>query len=272
MSRRPGRVLIRAVLWGIVAAAVAGGGLTVSATAGMSPLVSVPSLPVPAPSLPPPSLPLPTLPLPSQLVPSLPASPLPSVLPSIGSSVLPTALPSLPLLSTAAPSPRQAGSSATPRATASVRTFATPGSSVAGGSDAPSASGGQGGARPASPAGTDTPTPDPDPAAELVGGGAASVPGDFSGVLVPALAIGVPALLVLAVLTAQLLGGAAALPAVRRTLGGIGLRLPGRWTGSAAAAAPQSPPAAKMAGAASGWRFPGGTAPRRAPRRATRAR
>jgi hypothetical protein len=48
----------------------------------------------------------------------------------------------------------------------------------------------------------------------------------LGGLAVPALAVGLPVVLLVAILVAQLLAGAAWLPFVRRFLGGFGFRQP----------------------------------------------
>jgi hypothetical protein len=69
-------------------------------------------------------------------------------------------------------------------------------------------------------------------------------PGTFEGVVGPVVALGVSALLALAVLLAQLLGGAALVPVVRRTLGDLRLR---RWAGDADARGAEAPPGSEGA-------------------------
>ncbi len=152
-------------------------------------LDSLPTLALP--TLPPPTLPLPTIsPLPTLPVPSI--SPVPSIDPR------PTVLNS--------PSPRPGDSSpgASPSASPTIRP-----------SDPPSADA-TSGASP-SPIGAGPTFDDPGPT-EF--GGIATL-GD---IVVPALIVGVPSLVVLGIVLAQLFGAAFWIPVIRRMLGPLGLR------------------------------------------------
>jgi hypothetical protein len=206
---------VRRLIWPVLASAL----LAAAVAAGRSAGQEQPPLPVslaPLPSLALPSLPLPSVPL--SPLPSVSSGPLPSVsidpLPSVSIDPLPSKpLPSVSIgpLPTASPavSVDPASRSPTPRTS-------PPGSSAAAISPPPSDPRGSAGVLPAL---SDEPRPDP------AQGGA---PGDgnlgLGGVIVPALAVGIPAFLALAVLLVQLAGGAAALPTIRRTLGNLGFR------------------------------------------------
>jgi hypothetical protein len=69
--------------------------------------------------------------------------------------------------------------------------------------------------------------------------GGSPAPEGFEGVVGPVVALGVSLLLALAVLLAQLLGGAAFVPVVRRSLGELRLR---RWVGDPGAPASETAP------------------------------
>lgn len=191
------------------------------------PLPSVP--PLPSLPLPLPSLPLPSVPPPPS--PPLPSLPLPTPLPTL--PLLPTPLPTLPLLPTVpplvptpAPTPSTSQPSASPESTESTDGSAAPTPSDDGAGGAGS-----------------SPATSPDDTADAVSPGNRIDPGDdetpagaLDGLVVPGLALGVPMLLVIAFLVAQMIGGVALLPALRRTLGSIGLR-----DGSMAASVPEEP-------------------------------
>jgi len=164
--------------------------------------------------------PLPSLPLP------LPSLPLPTLPPLLTD---PPPVPSLPIpLATPSPTPRVAatpssapsagpGALSTPRPSdARVPPIITAGP--------PAGGGGETAVRPEAPAIA--------PAGPVKAG---TAPGAFDGVVGPVVALGVSALLALLVLLAQLLGGAAFVPVVRRTLGDLRLR---RWPGDSSAPPP----------------------------------
>ena len=193
----------------------------------------LPTLPLPTVPLSPAPLPtaIPTLPLPSvsldpvpTIVPSL--SPVPSLpLPSVSLDPLPSAVPTLSPLPTLLPS-----ISVLPAASVPQSPGASPpaGSPVAPGDGTPAITPGAGGTSNASDASA---TPAValaalGPAVQVSpsGGGAAASDSLLSSLVVPALIAGVPGLLLLAVVLAQLMGGLAVLPAIRRTLGSIGIR------------------------------------------------
>jgi hypothetical protein len=209
---------------GIAACLVIGSGTM--PVRGVVPLpVATPSLPVTIPSLPIPSLPIPTVPLPTPSVP-LPSLPLPS--PSLP-------IPSLPLPSIELGSPLP--SLGTPRPSP------TPGE--------PGASALVDGPRPADSGQDEDADGSPPPASEE--GGPPGAPGDGPIVddqpwvaeplplppslpsvgswLVPALGAAVPALLVVLLVAAQIIGGAAGLRAAGVTLDRSGAHVP-PWLGS----------------------------------------
>ena len=176
----------------------------------------LPSLPVPVPSAPVPSIPIPSVPVPSVPLPSVSLGPLPSLLPTARptASSAATALPvgATPRATPTTPSAAQASAVATPSDVEAAES-PTPTPSATPGGDS-----GVGG-----PPNTDPPEVQSAPAAE---DGEELAIGDF---VVPALALGVSGLMVLLVVLAQLGAGAAILPAVRRTLGNLGVgRLGGR--------------------------------------------
>jgi hypothetical protein len=183
-------------------------------------VVTLPSAP-PLPSLPLPSLPLPSLvatPAPSSLpslpLPSVLTTPRPSVLPSLPlPSVLPTPLPTVPPF----PTPTTAATSPP------SRPFTVPGptesSEASGAPSKPSDRPGPSAPNSVAPTGTKGPVLVDDPSPP---GGA----GALDGLVLPGLVLGVPTLVVIGFLVAQALGGIALLPALRRTLGSLGLRNP----------------------------------------------
>jgi hypothetical protein len=197
------------------------------APSGLRPLVlpsALPSLPVPLPSLPVPSLPLPSLPLPSVSIPlpsvSLPlpsaSVPLPSVSQPLPSVSLP--LPSLSQVQTAsAPASREPGSDASdsdPVGSAVASADASVSRSASASTDESSGRGRSGDQRP--------------PTAGKRAASAEASTAESPSWLVPSLAFGVPLVLVIGALIAQLLGGAAVLGVTRRVLS----RFPGpmpRW-------------------------------------------
>jgi hypothetical protein len=177
--------------------------------------LALPSLPVPLPSLPVPTLPLPTLPLPTATVPPLPTLPLPTPTLPLPTPTLPP-LPTLPIPTPTLPvsTPTLPIATATPRQTASAQP---------------------------------TPSATPSPATSIVGAGAigsgtpvgpvvgqpvsaSGVPGGpltptivdrgspFDSFVVPGLIVGVPLIIVLGILAAQLAVGAAWVPVIRRWL------------------------------------------------------
>jgi hypothetical protein len=192
----------------------------------------LPSLPVPLPSLP---VPLPSLPLPSV------SQPLPSVslpLPSVSQPLPSVSLP-LPSVSQALPSVSVPLPSLSPPSTASAGTSAAPASTAAGAravGSAPVPVDASDAVASASEDASGDPSRDdrgvagdrrPPPGAGRVAAPAPQ-PGGAASWLVPSLAFGVPLLLVIGVVLAQVLGGAAVLGLARRVLS----RFPGpmpRW-------------------------------------------
>jgi hypothetical protein len=186
----------------------------------------LPSLPVALPSLPVPTLPLPT-PVPTATLPPLPTLPAPTPtlpLPTLTlppPPTLPVPTPSLPVPTPTLPvaTPTLPLSTPTPRPTASAQ-----------------------------PSPSTTPSPSPSPAPSLVGGGpvgspttigapvvgqpvvASGVPerpgtptvvdrgSPFDSFVVPGLIVGVPAIIILGILLAQLAVGAAWMPVIKRWL------------------------------------------------------
>lgn len=150
-----------------------------------------PTLP-PLPTLPPvPSLPLPSLPTPSLPTPSFPT-------PSVPAPSLPT--PSLP---TPTQSPR--GSSSPSPAAASATSLPGAGGPIGSGTTASEAG-------PEDDASGRSPVPaDPGQPSDVAAG-------PLDGIVLPGLLIGVPAVLVIAAVIAQLAVGAAWLPVIRRWL------------------------------------------------------
>lgn len=195
-----------------------------SAPLPSTPLPSVPEL-SPPPSPPVSSVPVPSLPLPSAPLPSVSVGPVPSLIPT-GSpgATPPTPAPELPGL--------------TPQA--SITPGAPPGPDVAGASPSPTAGA------------SDAASPSPDPDAVVGPSGTPpqapttrSPEADaeqltLAEFAVPALAVGVSLLFVLGVVLAELGVGAAILPAVRRTLGGLGF---GQLGATAEQTAGEEPPA-----------------------------
>jgi hypothetical protein len=192
--------------------------------------IDLPSVPVPIPTIvptlpPPPTLPplptiMPTLrPLPSVPLPTLPPVPTLPPLPSLPTPSLPT--PSVPLPSLPTPSlptPSLPGSSGSPTQ--------TPTTGTAGASPTPSPTPLPGGGGPArflgEPVtfGSAPPTAAARPSPALVADHTPSddAPSRVDAIILPGLLIGVPAILVIAALIAQLAVGAAWLPVIRRWL------------------------------------------------------
>jgi hypothetical protein len=169
--------------------------LLASPAAAADPLpVPLPSLPVPVPTLPLPTLPLPTLPpLPTPTLPPLPTPTLPVPTPTLR---LPT--PTLPL-----PTPTP-----TPSASAPISPSPLPSTFGAGPINSATSLG--------SPF-TSPPVTASGPAESIsptVGGGGSP----FNSFVVPGLIVGVPAVIILGILVAQLAVGAAWMPVIRRWL------------------------------------------------------
>jgi hypothetical protein len=168
---------------------------------------------IPLPTLPLPTLPLPSLPFPTvraTATPSLPSLPLPT----------PTASVVLPTPTSAPPLPTATG--AAPTVSSSPSASPTPGIGAT--------------ARPRPAPIIEGPSPTTSPAGTVAAGGLppsaepresrTSQAPSIGEVVVPALAVGVPAILVVVLLIIQLGIGAAWLPVARRMLGSIGL---GAW-------------------------------------------
>jgi len=209
-SARRGRRAAGALLFGLVLAALGGG-----VAFALDPLPSVPVPSVPLPSSPPASLPLPTVPLPTPTVRlPTPTLPLPTPLPTLP-SLLPTPLPTLPSLPL--PTPTLPVPTPTPSGpVGSPSSVPNPSASDAAGSPSVAPGGLTSGGSPA-------PGSSVDP-----GFGVASSGGFLPDFLVPALALGVPFLLLLAVILAHVVGGAAWLPVIRHVLGSNRLPRPRR--------------------------------------------
>lgn len=208
----PRLVIITAIL--LVGLPAATGAMAPRTSLGLvSPLPSA-SLPVPLPSA---SLPVPLpsaslpVPLPSTSVPPLPSASVPLPTPSLP---LPPPSPSLPSVSV----PPLPGTSLPPLPSGSLGGLPSlsPLSSV---SPGPEATG------EADTDATDQPGAGTGGADSDGGlGSAFQALNDFLEIGLPAVAIGIPLLLALGVLGAQLVGGASLMPVVRRTLGSLGLR------------------------------------------------
>ena len=164
---------------------------------------TLPPLPVPTPTLPPlPTVPLPTVPLPTVPVPTLPLPTLPVPTPTlpVPTPTLPIPTPSLPI-----PTPSLALPSASPPpSSAGVGPLASAGAS--GGPIGAGPIGGSVGPNAAASA-------DPDEGVFPTFGGQG-----FGSLVLPGLLIGVPTIIVLGILAAQLAVGAAWLPVIRRWL------------------------------------------------------
>jgi len=200
-SARRGQRAAGALLSGFVLVVLGGG-----AARAVDPLPSLPSVPVPTPTVRPPTpLPtLPSLPLPTPL-PTLPSLPVPT--PTLPTPSLPIPTPTLPV-PTPTPSGPLGSPSSVPNPSASASDAGgspsvVPGGLTSGGSPAPGSS--------------------VDPGFGVVSSG-----GFLPDFLVPALALGVPFLLLLAVVLAHVVGGAAWLPVIRHVLGSNRLPRPRR--------------------------------------------
>jgi hypothetical protein len=217
-SARRGPRAAGALLSGFVLVVLGGGAArAVDPLPSVSPPVQLPSLPsVPLPTVPLPTptlrlptptlpLPTPTLPLPTPL-PTLPSLPLPTpTLPPTPSLPIPT--PTLPI-----PTPTPSGPAGSP-------------SSVPSSSASPSDAGESPSVAPGglTSGGSPVPGSSVDP-----GFGVTSSGGFLPDFLVPALALGVPFLLLAAVVLAHVMGGAAWLPVIHRVLGSNRLPRPRR--------------------------------------------
>jgi hypothetical protein len=167
---------------------------------------TLPPLPVPTPTLPPPpTLPLPTVPLPTLPLPTLPV-PTPTL--PVPTPTLPIPTPTLPI-----PTPSLLLPSASPSPSSNASALASP----SGGGPLASAgpSGGPVGAGPiGGSAGPDVAaSTDPGEGTSPTFGGQG-----FGSLVLPGLLIGVPTIIVLGILAAQLAVGAAWLPVIRRWL------------------------------------------------------
>jgi hypothetical protein len=160
----------------------------------------LPSLPVALPTVPLPTLPLPTLPLPT--LPPPPTLPLPT--PTLR---LPT--PTLPL-STPTPTPRVTSAPATPTPFASTSPSSSAAPSLGGVGPGSSGTAGEGpiDARPVAATGVPS-----EPLPVIVDGGSL-----FDSLGLPGLILGIPAIIIIGILVAQLAVGAAWLPVIRRWL------------------------------------------------------
>jgi hypothetical protein len=165
----------------------------------------LPSLPVALPSLPVRTLALPTPTLPT--LPPLPTLPVPTPTLHIPTPTLPVATPTLPL---STPTPR-------PTATAQPSPSTTPSPSR---SAAPSIAGG-------GPVGSATAIGAPVVGGPVVASGVPEGPGSptvvdrgspFDSFVIPGLIVGVPIIIILGILAAQLAVGAAWMPVIRRWL------------------------------------------------------
>ena len=201
MSLAPGRGVMaraRAAALAITTGSLAAVLLTSGPASGAVPLPDV-SLSVALPSVPLPALPSLPVPVPTLPVPTLPPLPTPPPLPLPTPRPLPT-LPTLPLPTPTilSPSPTPSGSISDTRPAGS----ATP-SGVGPGALLIDASGNPGTVASTSP-----------------GDGSVPLDGDAApfvdGFIVPGLLIGIPALVLVAILAAQLAVGAAWLPVIRR--------------------------------------------------------
>jgi hypothetical protein len=148
--------------------------------------------------------PLPTIgPLPSPL-PTI--GPLPSPLPSVSPTLLPTALPTFDPRPTAPPTP---GPSDSPTGPSDPRTGVLEPRAASTPASPPAPLGGAGSTF--------------DSSGSTSAGGSSDL-GTLGAIVVPALIVGVPSLLVLWIVLAQLFGAAFWIPVVRRMLGPLGLR------------------------------------------------
>jgi hypothetical protein len=168
--------------------------------------VLLPTLPVPVPSLPLPTLPVPSLPLPTPPLPTLPLPTLTLPTPSLPVPSLP--LPSLPVPSVF-PSVALPGtplSTPSPPGTATdLPSVATPSPSGAESPGSTSAAGGLAGSS------------QPSDGTGSTGSTGSLLP--FEDFVIPGLLIGVPALVLLAIIALQVAGALAWLPVVKRRLG-----------------------------------------------------
>jgi hypothetical protein len=221
--RLTGRGPLRAVT--VVACLVGALVVVVRPAAGVGP-VSDPTLPGALPSLPLPTLPLatpklptlpplptPTLPpltTPTPTLPTLPPLPTPTL--PLPTSTLPLPTPTLPLPTPTLPIP------SLPLSTSSAPPTVNPLPSTAGASSGPLASGAaSAGPIVGGPIGSVTPTQvasfEPDDGATPAVGGQG-----FGSLVLPGLLIGVPTMIIVGILVAQLAVGAAWLPVIRRWL------------------------------------------------------
>lgn len=164
----------------------------------------LPSLPVALPTAPLPTLPLPTLPLPTSPLPTLPPPTLPLPTPTLR---LPT--PTLPL-STPTPTPRATSAAATPTPSASPSRSSSAAPSLGGVGPGSSGTSGEGpiDARPVAATGVPS-----EPLPVIVDGGSL-----FGTLGLPGLIVGIPAIILIGILVAQLAVGAAWLQVIRRWL------------------------------------------------------